>query len=66
MKKYKPKDIICPSCNQKAGTRDGRSTTDKIVKCKKCGKLVIYRADTGKTENKPILKRNCSSGITFI
>lgn len=66
MKKYKPKDIICPSCNWKAGTWDGRSTTDKIVKCGKCGKLVIYHVETGETDNKPVPKRNCSSGVVFV
>lgn len=66
MKKYKPKEIICPSCNRKAGTWDGRSTTDKIVKCGKCGKLVIYRVATGETENKTVPKRNCSSGVVFV
>lgn len=64
--KYKPKTIFCPSCGRKAGTWDGRSTTDRIVKCGKCGKLVIYMVDTGKTENRPLPKRNCSSGVVFV
>lgn len=66
MKKYKPQSIFCPSCGRKAGTWDGRSTIDKIVKCKKCRKLVIYRTETGITENRTIPKRNCSSGTTFV
>lgn len=39
---------------------------EKIVKCKNCNKLVIYKIKTGKAENKPVPKRNCSSGVTFI
>lgn len=66
MRTYKPVKILCPQCNSRVGTHDGRSTTDKIVKCKKCNKLVIYRIETGKTENKPVPKRNCSSGVVFI
>lgn len=66
MKKYKPKDIICPSCGQKAGTWDGRSTTDRMVKCEKCRKSVIYRTATRETENRPLPKRNCSSGMAFV
>ena len=66
MKKYKPKEIICPSCGCKAGTYDGRSTIDKTVKCRKCNKIVIYRVTTEKTENKPLQKRNCSSGMVFV
>lgn len=66
MKKYKPVKIFCPQCNSHVGTHDGRSTIDKIVKCKNCNKLVIYKIKTGKTENKPVPKRNCSSGVVFI
>lgn len=66
MRKYNPVKIFCPQCNSHVGTWDGRSTMGKIVKCRKCGKLVIYRTETGKTENGPIPKRNCSSGTTFI
>lgn len=66
MKKYKPKPIICPSCGKTCGTHDGRSTMDKIVKCEKCNKSVIYRTATGKTENGPLPQRTCSSGMVFI
>lgn len=65
MKKYKPVKIFCPQCNSHVGTYDGRSTIDKIVKCKKCNKLVIHRIENGKTENRPAPKRNCSSGTAF-
>lgn len=57
MKKYKAVKIFCPQCNSHTGTYDGRSTIDKIVKCKKCNKLVIYRTETGKTENRPVPKK---------
>lgn len=66
MKKYKPVKIFCPQCKGYVGTYDGRSTIDKIVKCEKCRKRVIYRIETGETEVKDIPKRNCSSGVTFI
>lgn len=66
MKEYQPKEIFCPSCGCAAGTYDGRSTIDKIAKCQKCNKMVIYRVSTGKTENKPMQKRNCSSGMAFV
>lgn len=66
MKKYRPVKIFCPQCKGRVGTYDWRSTIDKIVKCKNCNKLVIYRIEIGKAENKPVLKRNCSSGVTFI
>lgn len=66
MKKYKAKEIFCPSCGGKVGTYDGRSTSNYITGCRKCRKRVIYHIDTGKTEIKEIPKRNCSSGMTFI
>lgn len=65
MKKYKPVKIFCPQCNSRVGTHDGRSTIDKIVKCEKCNKLVIYRIETGKTENEPLPPRTQGSGMRF-
>lgn len=66
MKKYKPVKILCPKCTSYVGTYDGRSTSNYITGCRKCGKRVIYHIDTRKTEIKDIPKRNCSSGMTFI
>lgn len=66
MKKYKEKTIYCPKCGRKVGTYDGRSTIDKICRCKKCNKRIVYHVDTGETEIKNIPKRNCSSGMTFV
>lgn len=57
--------ILCPRCHRKVGTYDGKSTIDKIITCRKCRKLVIYRVITGETELKPIPPRACSSGMTF-
>lgn len=66
MKKYKEKTIYCPKCGRKVGTYDGRSTINKICRCKKCNKRIVYHVDTGETEIKNIPKRNCSSGMTFV
>lgn len=57
--------ILCPRCHRKVGTYDGKSTIDKIITCRKCRKLVIYRVVTGETELKLIPPRACSSGMTF-
>jgi hypothetical protein len=59
------KTIYCPKCHRKAGTYDGKSKMNKICRCKNCNKRVIYHWLDGKTEIKPLRKRNCSSGITF-
>ena len=66
MKEYEEKKIYCPGCKRKVGTHDGRSTINKIFRCKNCNKRVVYHVDTGETEIKRIQKRNCSSGMTFI
>ena len=60
------KTIYCPSCGRKVGTYDGRSTINHITRCRKCNKRVVYHIDTGETEIKPLPKRTCSSGMTFI
>ena len=60
------KTIYCPKCGRKVGTYDGRSTINRILKCRKCNKKVVYYVDDGRTEIKPFPKRTCSSGITFI
>ena len=65
MSEYIQKTIYCPKCHRKVGTYDGRSTMNKICKCKKCNKRVVYHAIERKTEIKPIPLRNCSSGMTF-
>nr|DAH75167.1 MAG TPA: pre-60S ribosomal subunit biogenesis, Nmd3, peptidyl transferase.5A [Caudoviricetes sp.] len=65
MNEYIQETIYCPKCHRKVGTYDGRSTMNKICKCKKCNKLVVYHAIGRKTEIKPIPLRNCSSGMTF-
>lgn len=57
--------ILCPRCHRKVGTYDGRSTIDKIITCRKCRKLVMYRVETKETELKDIPPRACSSGMTF-
>lgn len=62
---YKTKAIICPQCNIKVGTHDGRSTIPKSVKCNVCNKLVVYNPETGKTEIKPIPPRTQGSGMRF-
>lgn len=62
----KPKTIYCPSCGRKVGAYDGRSTINHISRCKNCNKRVVYHIDTGETEIKPLPKRKCSSGMTFI
>ena len=64
--KYKPKTILCPSCNHKVGTYDGRSTINFIARCRKCNKRVVYHVDTGEIELKPLPPRECGSGLTFV
>ena len=63
MKEYEEKKIYCPKCGR---THDARSTINKICRCKKCNKRIVYHVDTGETEIKNIPKRNCSSGMTFV
>ena len=63
MENKEAKTIYCPRCGRKVGTYDGKSTVHKIVKCKKCNKLVVYNVDTGKIKVTNIPERNCSSGI---
>lgn len=59
------KKIYCPRCHGQVGSHDTRSTIDVIANCRRCGKQIIYRVDTGKTEIKSIPPRNTSSGMTF-
>lgn len=61
--KYKPKEILCPTCNKKVGTWDGRSTIDYVVQCRQCRKCVIYHIENGEIEIKPLSKRATSSGL---
>lgn len=61
-----PKTIYCPSCGQKVGVWDGRSTINYISVCIKCNKRVIYHVDTGEVEIKSRPKRVCVSGVTFV
>lgn len=63
--KYERKPIICPRCLNQVGTYDGRSTINKIVKCKKCKKLVVYDIESGECELKPIPDRTSGSGMRF-
>lgn len=62
---FEQKTIYCQRCGRKVGTYDGRSTINRIFSCRKCNKRVIYHVDTGETEIKDVLPRNCSSGMTF-
>lgn len=66
MKEYIPKTIYCPKCGRKCGTYDGRSTINKVCRCKKCNKRIVYHVDTGEVERKNIPERNCSSGMIFV
>ena len=66
MKEYIQKTIYCPKCGRKCGTYDGRSTIDKVCRCKKCNKRIVYHVDTGEVERKNIHERNCSSGMIFV
>lgn len=59
------KEILCPICNSKVGTYDGKSTINVVTKCKKCNKRVVYYVATGKTKAKPIPPRTTSSGMTY-
>lgn len=66
MSKYIPKIIYCPKCGRKCGTYDGKSTIDKVCRCKKCNKRIVYHVNTGEIERKDIPERNCSSGMIFV
>lgn len=61
----KPKEMHCPSCGQRIGKYDGRSTMNYITSCRKCRKRVIYHVDIGKIEVIPLPQRTCSSGMAF-
>ena len=60
-----PKTIYCPKCGRKVATRDGRSTINISVKCKKCNKLVVYDVENENVEIKEIPPRATSSGMRF-
>lgn len=59
------KAIYCKLCKRKIATWDGKSTITIMVNCKKCKKSIVFTPRTQKTEIKPMLTRNCSSGMRF-
>nr|DAG75545.1 MAG TPA: DNA-directed RNA polymerase [Caudoviricetes sp.] len=62
----KKQTIYCPKCNRKVGTYDGKGKIDKVCRCKKCNKKIIFKVATGETVRKSLPIRNCSSGMTFL
>ena len=57
--------VYCPICKRKVGSHNEKSQINLIVKCKKCGKTVLYNVETKKTEITASRTRNTSSGVTF-
>lgn len=45
---------------------DRKSKIDKVVMCRRCKKMVVFKVATCETEIKPIPKRTYASGMTFI
>lgn len=58
-------EIYCPKCGMKLGTYDGKSTINKILKCKECHRRVVYHVDTGETEIKLLPRRDSLSGKRY-
>lgn len=59
------KTIYCPRCKRKVATYDGKGEINKIAKCKKCKKLVVYNIEKDEVTMKDIPERECSSGMRF-
>lgn len=57
--------IKCPKCHITVMTYDGRSTMNKIVKCRICQHKVIYNPMTNETILGDIPVRECGSGLRF-
>ena len=57
--------IYCPKCKRKVGTYDGRSTINKLCKCKHCNIGITYDINTLETRVRKLSERKTSSGVTF-
>ena len=57
--------INCKECGYAIGTYDGKSTINKVIRCKNCGKYNLYHIDSDKTEiiEKPM--RMTGAGTRF-
>lgn len=60
------KMIFCPNCHKRLMNVDRKSQIDKSIICRKCQKMIVYRVASGETEVKPIPRRTCASGMTFM
>lgn len=61
----KPTSINCAECRYAIGTHDGKSTTNKTIRCKNCGKYNLYHVDVDKTEIVKEPQRTTGSGMRF-
>lgn len=60
------KTIYCPACGRKVATWDGKSKINKIARCRKCNKKVIYDIENQETRLEKLPERQSSSGVVFI
>ena len=58
--------VFCPECHCRIMMVDRKSKIDKVVMCRRCKKMVVFKVATCETEIKPIPKRTYASGMTFI
>lgn len=60
------KTIYCPRCGRKVATWDMKSKINKIARCKKCNKKVVYDIEKHETRLENLPERQTSSGVVFI
>lgn len=58
-------NILCPKCNRKVGSWDGKATVMLKFRCKHCGKAVVFDPETKNTKIRPEDGRTTSSGAFF-
>lgn len=67
MKLYtdKNKSIMCPYCKKFLTKADKEDPRTHQLKCKKCGKLILFVPKTGEFKIKKAPERTTSSGMVF-
>ena len=65
MEQVMAEDIICPQCGNKIGTYDGKETINKRIRCKRCGKTVLFDVSTGDMKIVPRKQRTSLGGKRF-
>lgn len=58
-------NIRCADCKQIIGAYDGKSTINKLIRCKRCKKYNIFDTKKKKTRIVEAPNRETSGGLTF-